>query len=148
MIGITAAQRMEADDLIAEFDLTANQTMRPQWIDLKGMAKQADCAGFGGATYKDHHALGVSLEIGLPRGGKGTALGSVINTGRGALAVGTDVAAGLRLKAGQRIMVEATLHLGLPAAIEVFDGGLEAWLPGRREHRSHAQLQADPYHAA
>ena len=53
MIGITAAQRMEADDLIAEFDLTANQTMRPQWIDLKGMAKQADCAGFGGATYED-----------------------------------------------------------------------------------------------
>jgi len=29
MIGITAAQRMEADDLIVKFDLTANQTMGP-----------------------------------------------------------------------------------------------------------------------
>jgi hypothetical protein len=29
MIGITAAKRMEADDPIAEFDLTVNQTMRP-----------------------------------------------------------------------------------------------------------------------
>ena len=67
MIGITAAKRMEANGLIAEIDLTANQTMRPQWIDLKGMAKQTDRAGFGSATYEDHHSLGMSLEIGLPQ---------------------------------------------------------------------------------
>ena len=100
MIWITATKRVEADGLIAEIDLTANQTMRPQWIDLKGMSKQADRAGFGGATYEDYHSLGVSLEIGLPRKGQGAALGRVINTGRSALAVGADVAAGLLLKAG------------------------------------------------
>src|SRR4029077_9385942 len=126
MIWITATKRVEADGLIAEIDLTANQTMRPQWIDLKGMSKQADRAGFGGATYEDYHSLGVSLEIGLPRKGQGAALGRVINTGRSALAVGADVAAGLRLKVGQGIIVEATPDFGLPAAIEVFDGGLEA----------------------
>ena len=58
----------------------------------------------GGATYEDDYSLGVNLEIGVPSGGKGTALGCVTNTGRGALAVGTDVAAGLRLKAGEGIM--------------------------------------------
>ena len=148
MIGIPAAKCVEADGLIAEIDLTANQTMRPQWIDLKGMTKQADRAGFGGATYEDHHSLGVNLEIGLPGEKQGTALGRTINPCRSALAVGPDVAAGLRLKAGQGIMVEATPHLGLPTAVEVFDGSLEAGLPGRCEHRGHAQLQADPDNAA
>ena len=76
MIGITAAERMEANGLIAEIDLAADQTVRPQWIDLKGMSKQADRAAFRSAAYEDHHSLGVSLEIGLPKGGKGTALGS------------------------------------------------------------------------
>ena len=71
MIGIPAAKCVEADGLIAEIDLTTNQTMRPQWIDLKGMTKQADRAGFGGATYEDHHSLGVNLEIGLPGGKAG-----------------------------------------------------------------------------
>jgi hypothetical protein len=58
MIWITATKCVEADGLIAEIDLTANQTMRPQSFDLKGMSKQADRAGFGGATYEDYHSLG------------------------------------------------------------------------------------------
>ncbi len=53
-------------------------------------------------------------------------LGSIINASRGALAVGTDVTARLRLQAGQRTVVKAAPHLGLPAAVEAFDSGLEA----------------------
>ena len=71
-----------------------------------------------------------------------------MNAGCSALLVCADVATGLRLKASQGIMVEAAPHLDLPTAIEVFDGGLEAWLSGWCEHRSYTQLQTDPYNAA
>jgi hypothetical protein len=91
---------MEANSLITEIDLTADQTVRPQWIDLKAMSKQADRAAYRSSAYEDHHSLGMSLEIGLPHGGKGTALGSILNADCGALPVGADVAAGLLLKAG------------------------------------------------
>ena len=79
---------MEANSLITEIDLPADQTVRPQWIDLKAMSKQADRAAYRSAAYEDHHSLGMSLEIGLPHGGKGTALGSILNADCGALPVG------------------------------------------------------------
>src|SRR5215470_11405335 len=124
MIRITAAERIETDGFISEVDLTADQTMRPRWRDLKGMPQQGDGAQCGGAAYEDHHSLGMGLKIGLPSGGKAMALGSIINASRGALAVSADVTAGLSLEAGQRTMVKAAPHLGLPTAVEVFDSSL------------------------
>src|ERR1700738_894530 len=107
---------MEANGLVTEIDLTANQTVWPQWIDLKGMSKQANRTPFRSAAYEDHHSLGMSLEIGLPPDGKGTALGSILNTNCGALPVGADVAAGLAPKAGQWNIRERGPPPGLPAA--------------------------------
>src|SRR5678815_4272891 len=44
-------------------------------------------------------------------------------------------------------MVEARPDLGLPAAVEVLDGGLEPAFPGRREHGRDVEAQAGPHHA-
>ena len=76
MVGITAAERLEADGLIGQIDLTPNQAMGPPRIDVKDMANQTVRAGFGSATYEDHHPLGISLKIGLPGEGKVRRLGA------------------------------------------------------------------------
>src|SRR6476620_698077 len=67
--------------------------------------------------------------------------------GGGALAVRAEIAPGTLVEGGERIMVEASPNLGLPAAVEVFDGGLEPAFPRRREHGRDVEAQAGPHHA-
>jgi hypothetical protein len=102
MIWITATKRVEADGLIAEIDLTANQTMRPQWIDLKGVAKQTDRAGFRGATYEDHHSLGEPGDWAAKERERGGAWARH-QYGPQRAGVGTDLAARLCLQVGQEL---------------------------------------------
>ena len=63
------------------------------------------------------------------------------------MAVRAEIAPGTLVEGGERIMVEASPNLGLPAAVEVFDGGLEPAFPRRREHGRDVEAQAGPHHA-
>lgn len=63
MIGIVAAQRVEADDFSTEIDLTADQTMGTQRGDGEGMPDKIDDAQCGGAAHEGHDSLGRQVPV-------------------------------------------------------------------------------------
>src|SRR6266436_5030135 len=65
-----------------------------------------------------------------------------------ARAVGANIAPGTLVEGSERRVVEASPHLRLPVAIEVFYGCLESTLLRRREDWSDPELQAGPHDAA
>ena len=123
---LPSAKRMEADGLGAEIDLAPDQPVGPEGIRLEGEPQEAHRAGRRGTPNENHDAVGLSLQIRLPRGRERTPLGSAGDAGGGPLTVGADIAPGALLEVGERVMEEARPDFSLPAAVEVFDGGLEA----------------------
>ena len=133
MIGLPPAKRMESDGLGAEIHLAPDQAVGPEGIGLEGAPEEAHRTGLRSAPDEDHHPFGMGLQIRLPRGRERTPWGRAFDAGGRALAVGADIAPGALLKVSERIVVEACPDLGLPAAVEGFDGGLEAaFLKGGR----------------
>src|SRR5229473_8162059 len=122
--------------MVSALRSTSHRTkrMRPEGIGLEGAPEQAHPAGLRGATDEDHHSARLRLQIREPESRERTSRGSRLAAGGGALAVRAEIAPGTLVEGGERIMVEASPNLGLPAAVEVFDGGLEPAFPRRREH--------------
>src|SRR6266849_2204319 len=145
---LTAAKGVEADELGTEIDLAANKAMGPKRIDVEGATQQAHDASLGAAANEDHQTVGIRLKIRLPRGEERTPWGSCLDPRGGSCSVGADIALGPLVQGGERLVVEASPHLGLPATIEVFDGGLEPALLRRRKHRRDTQSEAGAHHAA
>src|SRR2546425_133231 len=147
MIRFPSAQRVEANGLGVEIQLAADQAMGPAGIHLEGTTEETDSAGLRGATEEDHQPVGSGLQIRLPRGRERPSGGSGPDASGGALAVGVDIPLGAFLEVGERIMVEACPNLGLPPAVEVFDGGLEPAFVRWHEHGHDVESQARPYDA-
>src|SRR5713101_6409655 len=145
---LTTAKRMETDGLSVEIHVAANEPMRPKGVDPEGTAQQADGAGLRTTADEDDRSDRMGLQVRPPGGREWPPCGSRLDTGGGALAVGADIASGTLVEGGERSVVEANPNLGLPAAVEVFDGGLESTLLRRREDRSDPELQAGPHDAA
>ena len=64
---LPSAKRMEADGLGAEIQIAADQAVGPKGSRLEGATEQAHGAGLRGAADEDHHAVGLSLQIRVPR---------------------------------------------------------------------------------
>src|SRR3989441_4082511 len=144
---LTSAKRVEADSLGAEVRFATDQTVGPEGIRLEGTTEQAHGAGLRGATDEDHHPFGPSLQVRLPPDRERAPLGSSLDAGGGALAVSADIAPGALLEVRERIVVEARPDLGLPSAVEVFDGGLESAFLRRHKDRDDIEAQAGPHNA-
>jgi hypothetical protein len=113
---------MKPDGLRAEVHVAPDQAVRPEGIGLEGAPEQGHPAGRRSATDEDHHAARRRLQIREPARWERTPRGSRLDAGGGALAVRTEIAPGTLVEGGERIMVEASPNLGLPAAVEVFNG--------------------------
>ena len=144
----SSAERMEANRVSIEIEIAADQTMRPQTVYVKAAAEKADRSTLRGAADEDHQTARMSLEILTPTNGKGASRRSRFDAGGSSPAISGDVARRALLEVDERIVMETQPHFGMPAAVEVFDGSLEAAFLGRGEHRSHAKLQTGAYDAA
>lgn len=142
-----STKRMEADGPGAEIHLAAHQPVRPAGVYREGPAEQAHRARLRGASDEDDHPVRWSLQIGLPRVGEETAGRRGLNAAGGARAVRADIALGALLEGAERIVMEARPDLGLPAAVEAFDGGLETAFLRRRKDGNDPEVQARPHHA-
>src|SRR2546425_567053 len=143
-----SAERMEANRVSIEIEIAADHTMRPQTVYVKAAAEKADRSMLRGAADEDHQTARMSLEILTPTNGKGASRRSRFDAGGSSLAISGDVARRALLEVDERIVMETQPHFGVPAAVEVFDGSLEAAFLGRGEHRSHAKLKTGAYDAA
>jgi hypothetical protein len=115
----------------------------PRWIDAASLAEHLDGAAGIGTSKEDNVAAWDNGEVELPLCGKGFARSAnrlVSESEVLTVSVNEALAAGTDLKKGPKI--KSVPDLALPQTVEVFDGGLEAGLPRRREDWSNAQLQA------
>jgi len=125
---ITPPESVEADTLSGEVDLCAYQAMGPVGVHGKLVA-QDSCLALGiGATEEDDAPFGHRLEVEFPVGGEGAPRGSVFDSGGSTAATGGDELRRSRLQSVTRGMGEAGPDLGLPTAVEVLNGRLEARL--------------------
>ena len=74
--------------------------------------------------------------------------GRGLEAGDAALAIRADIPPRALVKGRERIVAEARPHLGLPAAVEVFDGGLESALLRRHKDWGDVEAQARPHDTA
>jgi hypothetical protein len=111
-------------------------------IDGEGVTKEGDLTIVVAATQEDDLATGMGLQVKLKVLREGPSLGSAFSAPGGASLVSVGVEARLLLQARQALMLEALPDVGLPVAIVVLDGGLEAKLTRRHKHGHDGQLQA------
>lgn len=69
---VSSAERMKANRVRTEIEIAADQTMRPQTVDVKATAEKADRSTLRSAADEDHQTARMSLEILTPQNGEGT----------------------------------------------------------------------------
>lgn len=145
MIRIASAQGVELDELASEADFCADQAQRPGGIDLEAMTKHEGMTGRVGAAQVDELALrrggGLEVESGWPEAPFGRALDPL----RTACAERVHIGHRASLEMRQIAMHKAVPDFGLPAAIVVFNGGLEAGFAWGSKDGNDFQLQAQAH---
>lgn len=141
--GIASPESVETDALPGEIDFCADQAMGPIGVYWEDVSQETDLAFGVGATQQDDASFGECLEVEFPVLGERPARGRSLDPDGSTTATGGDEFRRSRLQGASRGMGEAGPDLGLPAAVEVFDGGLEASLPRRREDRDQVQGQTE-----
>jgi len=129
-------------------DLAADETMRPEWIEGKGMTEHGDRARIIGASEKHDAAAGRGLQVQLPPRRHGWTRGGGRETGRAAEARRGDEPIGAGVERRQRLVMEAAPDFRLPAPIEVLDGVLEPVLAWRCEDGDHTKTQTEAHDTA
>src|SRR5215470_20012004 len=122
--------------------------MSPIGSDLKSMAEKRDHPVVVAAPNEDQSSGGVDSEIGREERRERAASGGPFRTrGMTNRGGGTPTVRALdQVLKGS--MLEAPPDLGLPSAIEVFDGILKARFSWRSKHRSDAEQQAGAHDLA
>src|SRR5512135_2437284 len=133
IVRLAASQGEEADPVRIEIDLSSDQAVRPQRIDLEAMTQHLDAALRVGAPQEDEPTLRPGLQVQPPVLGEGTPRWGRLDPRRGTQAARGHELPRLLTQALERVMDEAGPDLRLPAAIVVLDGCLEAGLPRRGE---------------
>lgn len=139
VLWLSSSEGVEADGVGVEVDFTADEAMRPEWVDGEGTTKQANLTMIVGASEEDDLASRMSLKVLPPRLREGLSEGSGQDAFGGSGSGSGHELGGLILKSLKRSVVEASPDLGLPAAVIAFDGGLEAGLAGWSEDRYHLE---------
>jgi hypothetical protein len=148
LLRLATPQAVETDLPHAEIDLGADEAMGPQGIDEVTPPQQLGLALLVGATQENHRPLQRTLQIQFPVAGEGCSQGSTIASWGRTLKHGGDEAIGMASEGNEIVVLETLPNFGLPAAVVILDGGLEARLSWRREDRHHAQLKAQTHDAA
>lgn len=148
LIGRFAAPKPVATDLfLIEVDLTSDESVGPEWIELQQMAKHFHCACIARAAQVNDASRGAGLPIELEAIGERSPRWQMVMTVRQTLRISASKALGKDIQ-GRQVFVMATRpDLLLPQPIKVFDHSLEAGLERRREDGRHAKGQAKTHDA-
>ncbi len=141
-MGLTSSQGVARDEFGVEIHLAANQPMGPHWIKLEGAAEEMDLPLLGCTTKENDTTLQRRFKIQLPTFGKGSTLWGSLHPYRRLFTTRYDVLGGTTLEGLQRLMLESSPDLGLPASVETLDSGLETALMGWCKHRHNTETQA------
>jgi len=123
--------------------LGTHQTMDPIRVDVESMPEDRDASVVVGASQKDDGSLERSLQVEGPLFGHGASGRCGFDAGRMSLAAGGDVAIGASFECCETFVFESIPDLGLPAAVEAFDGRLEASLVGHHEDGSDLEAETE-----
>src|SRR3990172_2124467 len=145
---LASSQSEEQDFVLVEMDFSADHSLDPVVIDREGVPKNVGLSVVVGSPQVDEGALGGRLQVQPPAFGDGRAGRCGLDACGMALPRGGDVALGAGLQGGGAAMLETRPDLGLPEAVKVFDGRLEAGLVRNGEDRDNAQAQAQADHTA
>ena len=148
IVRLTATQTIELSAAGIEVNLASDEAMWPERIDWTGVTEHGHRAHIIGASEKDHASVWADLQIQAPRRRNGPSRRSGREAPDAAEASRRDEPTGTRLKSRQRLMMEAPPDFLLPAAIDIFDGVLEAVLTWRSEDRCHAETETQTHDAA
>ena len=134
--------------MMDQIDMTAQQAMRPEWVDWPPMPQEVDAAAFIGAAQINQRAFGRRLPIDVPVCGKGPARKFVLMSLRQVLPVSFCKTLRSRTERRQIFMVKACPDLLLPQTVEVFDDPLEAHFKRRRKNGRDSQGQTKAHDPA
>ena len=145
---VSPSQGEEPDRASWERDLGPDKAMPPVSVNREYVAEERDRPlGVRAAEVEQLAARGQrGVELPRPRD-RGPNRG-LCRSGAPPLSGRRDVGRGPDLEGAERAVVEAVPHLGLPPAVEVLQGSLEARILHRREHGDAAELQAEPHDPA
>ena len=124
----------EPDRSIGEPHLSPDQAVGPVGIDGERAPEQGDRSLRVRPAEEDDVAGGGDAGVELPRGWERAPGWGLGGAGCPALPDRGDVLGGANLEDGQRGVVEPAPDLGLPPAVEAFEGSLEARVVERGEH--------------
>src|SRR6267142_429643 len=139
---VLAPKDEEADLVVVEIDVTANQAIGPHLAELPCPPEQCHGAGAVASPQVNQPATRPFLQLERPAGGESSAVRSSLDPCRPMLAQRLDVAPGTSLQTFEVGVLEASPDAGLPPAVVALDHGLEAGFAWRHEHRHHTQAQA------
>src|SRR5262249_36772619 len=91
---LLAAEGEETDLILVQIDFTTNQAVGPDLAQRPGLAQQGDRALRVAPPQVDQPAAGSLLQVELPAGGEGAAVGGRLDPRRPLLEQGSDVPAG------------------------------------------------------
>jgi hypothetical protein len=114
-------------------------------IDEKSMTEERSNAAIVSASDEDDRAGRMPLQIEREVGRKRVTCWRAFGACSVPKGSGCEPSVGVLLKVGQGSVSEAMPDLGLPAAVEAFDGVLKARLAWRRKHGSDPEQQASSY---
>jgi len=145
---LAASQGEEADCVVVQIDLRANEAMQPMSIDVERMTEKAGPPPVVGASQEDDHSVWIALQVETPMFGKGATTWRGFDACHTAISRSRDVLGRSLAQSADRNVFESRPDLGLPTAVVALDGRLKTGLVRRRKDRRYAQTQAQPDHAS
>ena len=141
-VWFTASECNEVDLFSCEINVGANQAVRPRMVHDKGVAEQAHPTVGISSAQVNNAALGLGLEIELPRARKQASARRRFDTQSSTLTVSDGIPGRLSLQGRQGVEMKALPNLSLPTSVEAFDSGLEPGFSWRSKDRGYSQAQA------
>ena len=139
LLRFASSQGIDFHLAFREVELDTHQSVDPSGCGFVGVAQHRDFAPFVGASHEVDHAFQGSLQVESPGLGERPATWSRFDPRCRTLVTGVDELPRLSFHATDLREVKALPDLGLPAAVEALDLGLESRFARRREDGRHPQ---------
>lgn len=143
MLGVASAEGVEANEVIVERHLGADESMRPIGVDTPNAAEKRDVAALGCTTQEDDGSSWWGPEVEPPVSEKAAARGCVVDASGGTQGSGRYIARRTLFQSGQRRMLESRPDFALPSSVVAFDSSsLKARFSWRSKHWNDTKAEA------
>src|SRR6267142_224095 len=148
LLWVPSAQGEEPDESEIQIDDGAHEPVDPVALHLEGSPQKADASLLGAAAKEYDLPRELSLQVQFPVRRESRTVRSRLDSHLEALAIGRHIPGRALLNRLERLVVESSPDLELPAPIVGLDGSLEAGLPRGREDGHDSQLQTQSGNSA